>query len=160
MVTEEGGDLTGGADVVGLRVGVAVLEVDLDDAGNVGLVNGVEDLSVVLDRGVMDLAGTVGLLEVNVALEVGVEDLEGLGPTVDVGLEDVVDVDLGAVVGGGLAAEANVGRPVGVAGLDPGPPDDEGLRVTVLELFNPGAVDVCLDAKLLLAAGSGWGFAS
>lgn len=162
-----GGDLTGGADVfdvvervVGLRVGVGALDVGLDDAGKVGLDVGVDDLAVVLDKGVVDLGGAVGLLEVNVALEVGVEDLEGLGTEVDVVLEDVVDVDLGAVLSVGLADEDNVGRPVGVAGLDPGPPDDEGLRIPALEPFNPEDRAGCLDDKFVLEAGSGWGFAS
>ncbi|KAE9465227.1 hypothetical protein C3L33_02877, partial [Rhododendron williamsianum] len=159
-----GGDLTGGADVfdiaervVGLRVGVGALDVGLDDAGKVGLEVGVEDLGVVLDKGVVDLGGAAGLLEVNVGLEVGVEDLEGLGAEVDVGLEAVVDVDLGAAFSVGLADEDNVGRPVGVAGLDPGPPEDEGLRIPALELFNPGDGADCLDDKLLREAGSGWG---
>lgn len=162
-----GGDLTGGVDVfdiaervVGLRVGVGALDVGLDDAGKVGLEVGVEDLAVVLDKGVVDLGGAAGLLEVNVDLEVGVEDLEGLGAEVDVGLEAVADVDLGAAFSVGLADEDNVGRPVGVAGLDPGPPEDEGLRIPALELFNPGDGADCLDDKLLREAGSGWGFAS
>lgn len=161
------GLVTGGADVfdiaervVGLRVGVGALDVGLDDAGKVGLEVGVEDLAVVLDKGVVDLGGAAGLLEVNVDLEVGVEDLEGLGAEVDVGLEAVVDVDLGAAFSVGLADEDNVGRPVGVAGLDPGPPEDEGLRIPALELFNPGDGADCLDDKLLREAGSGWGFAS
>lgn len=165
LETEEAGDLTGGADVfvtveivAGLRVGVVALDVGFD-AGKVGLDVGVEDLAVVLD-GVEDLAGTVGLLEGNVALEVGVEDLEGLDTVVDVGLDAVVDVDLGAVVSVGLAAEAIVERPVGVTGLDPGPPDDEGLRTPILEVFNPGDKAECLDAECDLEAGSSWGFAS
>ncbi|GFY82098.1 hypothetical protein Acr_02g0003380 [Actinidia rufa] len=132
LVTAEEGDLMGGADVfvtvdsaAGRRVGVDALDVVLD-AGNVGLDVGVEDLAVVLDRGVEDLAGTVGLFEGNVAREVGVEDLEGLDTVFKAGL-DVVRVDLDAVVRVGLDVDVNVGRPVGVAGLEPGPPDDEGL---------------------------------
>jgi hypothetical protein len=75
-------------------------------------------------------AEIVGLDEDRVALEVGVDDLEGLGPVV------------------------TVGRPVGVEGLDPGPPDDEGLRIAAPEEFNPGEEADCLDTKLPLATGS------
>lgn len=163
----EGEVLDGGADILGVldgidgrRVGVADLDTDLG-GGTVGLPVGVEDLAVDLDgvedlEGIVDLVagivdlvagaadlvvGTVGLpAEIvdlfNVAREVGVDDLEGLG------------------------ADVTVGRPVGVAGLDPGPPDDEGLRIPELEEFNPGEEVGCLDIKLLLAAGSGWGFAN
>lgn len=135
-------DLIGGADkfdtlegVEGRRVGVAALDTGLD-AGMEGLDVGVEDLAVDLVTGVDDLAGTVGFVEVRVAREVGVAGLEG------------------------LVVAVNVGRPVGVAGLDPGPPDDDGLRIPALEEFNPGEEAGCLDTKLLLAAGSGWGFAN
>ena len=88
----------------------------------------------------------------------GVEDLEGLEAATDDGLdvgfdEEEVNVDLDDVV--------KVGRPVGVAGLDPGPPDEEGLRIPELVLFTtPGDGADCLDAKLILAAGSGCAFAS
>ncbi|KAB5544352.1 hypothetical protein DKX38_012464 [Salix brachista] len=160
-------DLTGGADklgeldgVDGRRVGVAALDVNLD-GGIEGLAVGVEDRVVDLvgvdDRvvaldGVEDLAGTVdfivevvdlaaetvglaaetvGLDEDRVAREVGVDDLEGLEPVV------------------------TMGRPVGVEGLDPGPPDDEGLRIAAPEEFNPGEEADCLDTKLPLSIGSG-----
>lgn len=136
-------------DVDGRRVGVAALDVELDE-GKVGLDVGVEGLAVDLDKGVEDLvgtvgltagtmdliAGTVGLVDGKVALDVGVEDLEGL---------DVV---------------VNMGRPVGVAGLDPGPPDDDGLRVPALEVFSPGEEAAGLDIKLFLAVGSGCRFAN
>jgi len=155
LVTKDD-DLTGGADrlgeldgVDGRRVGVAALDVDLD-GGIEGLAVGVED-RVDLD-GVEDLAGTVdfivevvdlaaetvglaaeivGLDEDRVAREVGVDDLEGLEPVV------------------------SVGRPVGVEGLDPGPPDDEGLRIAAPEEFNPGEEAGFLDTKLPLRTGSG-----
>ncbi|PON76717.1 hypothetical protein PanWU01x14_034030 [Parasponia andersonii] len=147
--------LEGGADtqdtddaVVGRRVGVAALAVDFG-AVIVGLAVGVDDLAVDLDNGVEDLDGTVGLavdvglaaetvglLEVNVGLEVGVDDLDGLDAVV------------------------NDERPVGVAGLDPGPPDDDGLRVPAPEEFNPGDETGCLDTTPLLTGSSGWGFAN
>lgn len=69
-----------------------------------------------------------------VLVEVGVEGLEGFELVV------CVDDDL----------------PVGVAGLDPGPPDDEGLRVVPLE----EEVGGCLDVRWFLAAGSDDEFAS
>ncbi|KAF9676919.1 hypothetical protein SADUNF_Sadunf08G0053400 [Salix dunnii] len=164
--------VTVGADKLGelygvdsRRVGVAALDVNLD-GGIEGLAVGVEDRVVdlvsVADRvvdldGVEDLAGTVefveevvdlaaetvglaaetvGLDEDSVAREVGVDDLEGLEPVV------------------------TVGHPVGVEGLDPGPPDDEGLRIAAPEEFNPGEEADCLDTKLPLPLGSGWGLAS
>lgn len=49
---------------------------------------------------------------------------------------------------------------MGVAGLDPGPPEEDGRRRPPVEVFNPGEEVVCLDDKLLLAEDSGWGFAS
>ncbi|KAL6977460.1 hypothetical protein U1Q18_026260 [Sarracenia purpurea var. burkii] len=152
LVTVAEGDLTEGVDtfvavdsMAGLRVGVGALDV--------GLVVGVEDLEVVLDKGVDDLVGTVGLVEGNVDRELGVEDREGLDTVVEVTLDDAIGV--------GLDAEAiNVGRPVGVEGLDPGPPEDEGLRFPALEVFNPRDEAGCLDPKMLFAAGSGWWLAS
>ena len=124
--------------------------------GTVGLEVGVEDLAVDLD-GVVDLEAMVGLdvleglvAEETAGLETGTVDLlEGRD-----GLEVGVD---GLEV---LADGVNVGRPVGVEGLDPGPPDDDGLRVTELEEFipileelNPGDEAGCLGAKPLLLAG-------
>lgn len=73
-----------------------------------------------------------------VLVEVGVEGLEGFELVV------CVDDDL----------------PVGVAGLDPGPPDDEGLRVAPLDELNPGEEVGCLDVRWFLAAGSDEEFAS
>lgn len=58
---------------------------------------------------------------------------------------DVVNMDFGD--------DVNVGRPVGVAGLDNGP-HDEVLRRPMLEVFNPEAGFGCLDDKLLLAGAS------
>lgn len=60
----------------------------------------------------------------------------------------------------GLEAKAKVGRPVGVAGLDPRPPEEEGLRTPALDVFNPGAKTDCLDARLFLVVGSSSEFAS
>lgn len=138
LVTEEddltreadGIDILDGAD--GRRVGVADLDVDFD-AGADGLAVGVDGLAADLDKGVEDLEGTVDLVEGKAGREEGVEDLEGL--------DDAINVD----------------RPVGVAGLDPKPPDDDGLRVPALEEFNPGEEAGCLDG---LSTGPGCGFAN
>lgn len=78
--------------------------------------------------------GGLDLLEGSVGLDVGVEDLEGL--------DEVV----------------NVGRPVGVAGLDP--PEDDGLRAPATEEFNPWEEAGCLDIRLLVVTGSAWEFAN
>lgn len=91
--------------VDGRRVGVADLDTDLEADGLEDLLVGVEERGAAL-VGVEDLAvEETGLTEGNVALEVGVEALEGLD------------------------AKAR-GRPVGVADLVEVsffPPDDEGL---------------------------------
>lgn len=111
----------------------------------VGPLVGVEDLGVDLGVGVEDLTGGLGLFVTMVEedLGVGVEDLEGL--------DVVFEVDLGTEFGPGLEdAPPNVGRPVGVAGIDPGPPEDVGLRGPPLEVFNPGDDNGCLDATMLL----------
>lgn len=156
-VETEDGDLTGGAVAlavldaeVGRRVGVAALDVDLDpgtEALVVGveeaLVVGIEDLALDLAVGVEDLGGTVDLAEGKVTREVGVEDLDGRDAVaVDIVLEVAVDViDFDAAVDVRLDADVkadialNVGRPVGVEGLDP--PDEDGLRRPELEAFNP-----------------------
>lgn len=140
-------------DVVkeGLEVGVEDLAVDLDGVddlvGTVDLVADDADLVpdttglaiVAVDRVgvaarlVVEPAGlfaeTEGLVDDNVALEVGVEDLEGLD------------------------APVSDERPVGVAGLEPGPPDDEGLRIPAPEELNPEGGAGCFDTKLPLVAG-------
>lgn len=131
-------------------VGVEDLAVDL------GV--GVEDIGVDL-VGVEDLAGTVGLVEVKVAREVGVEDLEGLDVLPTKGLDVAADEGLGADVNTSLDTEFRVGRRVGVADLGPGPPDEEGLLTPPLDIFNPGDEAKCLDAKLL-AVDSSWTLAS
>lgn len=79
-------------------------------ARGVGPLVGVDDLAVDRGVGVDDLAGSVGLVGPTMEedLGVGVEDLEGL------------DVVLGTVF--------VMGRPVGVAGLDPGPLEEVGMR--------------------------------
>lgn len=189
LVTE-GDDLTGGADTLdaldgvdGLRVGVAALDVDFD--GRIeGLAVGVEDLAVDLE-GVEDLDGTVvlagkivglaaetvGLATETMGLVAEIEDLvvesaglvaETVGLVVEsVGLvEDKVGREVGVEDLEGFDVVVNVERPVGVEGLDPGPPDDEGLRTPVLEILDPGEEAGCLDTKLLLTASSGCGSAS
>lgn len=164
---EDVGDLfetTAGVFVVGLRVGVEALDVDFEAGREVCLV-GVEDLTVDLAVGVDDLGATVGFVE-DVG-RVGVADLEGFEIDVDVDL-DVVAALLSAVANEGLFAaevavgldiELTVGRPVGVAGLDVGPPEEDGRRSPPVEVFNPGDEAGCLD-KLLLAGGSSWALAS
>lgn len=154
-------DLAGGADTLGAldgvdgrRVGVAALDVDLD-GGKVGLAVGVEDLAVDLD-GVEDLAGAVGLAAGAVVL---VAETEGLVAETEGLVEGKVALDVGVEDLEGLDADVNVGRPVGVAGLDPGPPDDGGLRGP-LEVFNPGEETACLDTKFVLVVGSSCGFAN
>jgi hypothetical protein len=156
-------DLVGGADTLGAldgvdgrRVGVAALDVDLD-GGKVGLAVGVEDLAVDLDKGVEDLAGTVGLAAGTVVL---VAETEGLVAETEGLVEGKVALDVGVEGLEGLDADVNVGRPVGVAGLDPGPPDDGGLRGPTLEVFNPGEEAACLDTKFVLVVGSSCGFAN
>lgn len=166
-----GADIAGAVDGVdGRRVGVDALGVDLG-GGTVGLAVGVEDLAVDLDNGVVDLEETVVLVAEAVGL---VTETEGLAEetvdlaeeTVDLAAETVglfdgkVALDVGVEDLEGLDGAVNVGRPVGVAGLDPGPPDDDGLRVPALEEFNPGDEVGCLDTKLLLTAGSACGFAN
>lgn len=86
----------------------------------------------------------MGFEEDIVLREVGVEDLEGLE-----------DVDVGRPVG-----VAGLDPPPGVAGLDPGPPDEggldpgppdeEGLRMPETEEDNPADAVGCLGIKLLL----------
>lgn len=149
------------ADVVGLRVGVEALDVALD-AGMEALLVGVEDLTVDLAVGVEDLGGTVGFAEDNVGREVGVADLEGFDVVADVILDVAFEVVLTAAVNAGLfddevkvdLDELRVGRPVGVAGLDPGPPEEDGRRSPPVEVFNPGDETCSLDDEVLLAAGS------
>lgn len=166
------GDLTGAVVfdwVVGLRVGVEALDVDLD-AVNEGRLVGVEDRIVDLEVGVEDLEGAAaGLAEDMVAREVGVEDLEGLDVVVDVTLDDAAAEGLAGALNEGLFDEGSedlvdefrVGRPVGVPGLELGPPDEDGLRSPPVEVFNPGDEFSCLDdVKLFLPEESGWGFAS
>lgn len=185
LVTED--DLVVGAEdilgppdgVDGRRVGVADLDVDFG-GGTEDLEVGVEDLAVdrvgvedlVVDReGVEDLEGTegfaaeaavllaetvgfvaetMGLVAEAVGLVAEIADLADVKVARDVGVEDLEGLDVIVVVG----------RPVGVAGLDPGPPDEEGLRSPVLEAFKPGEEVDCLDTKLFLPEASGWGFAS
>ncbi|KAG6383321.1 hypothetical protein SASPL_156931 [Salvia splendens] len=133
-------------DAVGLRVGVEALDVDLD----------------------ADLGGPVGFAEDNVGREVGVEDLEGFDVVVDildVGLEVILTDAFNAAlfdveVKVDLDIELTVGRPVGVPGLDPGPPEEVGRRSPAVEVFSPGDETCCLDDKLLLAACSDWALAS
>lgn len=157
-------DLAVGLDVgvedlaVGLDVGVEDLAVD-EGVEDLAVDVGVEDLAVDLAVGVEDLAGTAGLVEGKLA-RVGVEDLVGLDVMVTDGLDAVMDEGLEPETTEGLEAEVKVGRPVGVAGLDPGPLEEEGLLTPALDVFNPGAKTDCLDARLFLAVGSSSEFAS
>lgn len=160
----------GGGGSVGLEVGVEDLAVDLDrgvvdlegpadlvavlavdlvvEPG--GLVVGLDAVGVSLDELVDLLIGGVGLV---VADE---EDLELVreGRVVEetvarevVGVEGLEDLELVVSVDDDL--------PVGVEGLDPDPPDDEGLRVAPLEELNPEGEEVCcLDVRWFLAVGS------
>lgn len=68
----------------------------------------------------------------------------------DVGVEDLE----------GFEGPVNDWRPVGVAGLEAGPPADKGLRNPVPEVFNPGDDVGCQETELLLVAVSGWEFAN
>lgn len=81
----------------------------------------------------------VDIVVLDAAIVVLVEGIE-----FRVGVEDLDDFE----------AVVNEERPVGVAGRDPGPPDDEGLRVPPLEELNTGEEVCCLDAKLVLPTGS------
>lgn len=166
-------------DKVGLLVGVEDLVVDrnkgvedLEGTVGVGLAAGTV---VVLVTGIVVLveettglaAATVVLFEGMDVREVGVVTIvlaEGMDvrevgvviivlvEAIDVrevgveGLDDFEDVD-------------NLHRPVGVAGLDPGFPDDKGLLVPPEEV-NPGEEACCLDTKLLLLLCSDGGFAN
>lgn len=160
-------DIVLGGGTVGLEVGVEDLAVDLD-RGVVDLDGpaGFVELIVDLIAGPVGLvAEAVGLAAVGVSLAAETDAL-----LVDVVLvTDTVDLELfmeGLVVDGNVAREVgvegledlefvvNMGLPVGVAGLDPGPPDDEGLRLAPLEELSPGEEVGCLEAKLFLAAGS------
>lgn len=165
-VLTEGADTVGTFDGVdGRRVGVDDLDVDLD-AGKVGLVVGVEDLAVDLDRGVEDLDGIVVLVAGTVVVlltETAVLDEETTGLAEET---EVLVVAIIVLVEGMVVREVgveglddfetvdNVGRPVGVADLDPRFPDDEGLLVPPPEEVNPGEEAGCLDTKLLLPASS------
>ncbi|KAM7271766.1 hypothetical protein ACFE04_030980 [Oxalis oulophora] len=161
--------LAGVTDVIGRRVGVGALEeVGLGAAGIEALLEvGVDDLA--LDKGVVDLeAGLVvefmGFVKDNVDF---VADNEGLGAEIVGLVEETVDLaevkvdrEVGVVDLEGLEVAGNVGRLVGVAGLDPRPPDDEGLCIPKLDEFNPGDEVACLGVKLLLTPGSGCEFAN
>lgn len=128
---------------MGREVGVEDLTVDLDGVddleGTVGLAAATEGLVdgtaglVVEGEGLVE--GRLDLLEGSVGLEVGVEGLKVL--------EEVVRVD----------------RPAGLDGLDPGPPEDEGLRAPATEDI-PKDEAGCLDARLLAVTGSAWAFAN
>lgn len=170
-LTKETGALGALDGVDGRRVGVEALDVDLG-GGTVGREVGVDDLAVALDVGVEDLAETEDLVEETVAclvmLTVGLaeaaaslfEAVVSLAEETVVLLEGKVAREVGVEDLEVLDVVVNVGRPVGVAGLDPGPPDDEGLRITTLEEFNPGEEADCFETKLLLVVGSCWRFAS
>lgn len=169
-------DFDGGIEE-GLEVGVEDLAVDLEGVEDLAIdLEGVEDLegTVVLAAGTVGLAAdTMGFDAETVGLEAEIEDLvaesvafevESVGFVVETtglveesaGLvEDMVGREVGVEDLEGFDDAVNVERPVGVEGLDPGPPDDEGLRTPVLELFNPGEETGCLETKLLRTGGSG-----
>ena len=168
-MTKETGALGALDGVDGRRVGVEALDVGLA-GGTVGLEVGVDDLAVLVEvedlEGTEDLADeTVGLLMVAVGLAEATASLLEVAASLaeettglfegkverEVGVEDLEVLDV----------VVNVGRPVGVAGLGPGPPDDEGRRVPTLEEFNPGEEVACFGTKLLLVVvGSCWRFPS
>ena len=144
-------DLEGPADLV-----VAVLVVDLV-VEPVGLV-GLDAVGVSLDELVDLLIGGVGLVDLElvregrvveetvVVREVGVEGLEEDFELVVVSVDDDLPVGVAGLDPG----------PPADPGLEPGPPDDEGLRVVPLE----EEVGGCLDVRWFLAAGSDDEFAS
>lgn len=168
-------DMVLGGGSVGLEVGVEDLAVDLD-RGVVDLEGPADFVAVLVVDLVAELADlaveVVGLDAVGVSLDELVDLLIGVGLVV----ADTVDLELvieGRVVEETVAREVGVegledfelvvsvdDLPVGVAGLDPGPPDDEGLRLAPLEELNPGEEVGCLDVRWFLAAGSVEEFAS
>nr|GEW59750.1 hypothetical protein [Tanacetum cinerariifolium] len=145
---------------------------------DVDLLVRVDDLAVDLGVGVEELTSSVGLAVLTVEREVGVDDLVSLEGMFEVGLEVVlelvlvVELDIGLVakLDIGLDDAANVGRPIIVVGLparlaglpleetrlDPGPPEEEGLRSPLLVLFNLGDDIGCLDTMLFLPVAPGW----
>jgi len=160
----EEADILGSLDgKEGRRVGVDALDVDLE-GGKVGLLVGVEDLAADLDKGVEDLEGIVDLAAGTGVLAAELKGfvVETAGLIVEIVFLDVAAMDLleGKVDRVGVEGlddfedAVSAGRPVGVAGRDPGPPDDEGLLVPPLEELNPGEETGCLDTKLVLTAGS------
>lgn len=181
-LTEEA-DIFGALDGVdGRRDGVVALDTGLD-GGIEDLAVGVEDLAVDLE-GVDDLDGIVDLVadEADLLLDttgfavvagdliveaagLGLETM-GLFEETEGLVDGSVDLEVGVEGLEGLDAPVSVGRPVGVAGLEPGPPDEEGLRVPEPEEFNPVGVaglepgDGCFVTKLPRVTDSGWGFAN
>lgn len=157
--------------VVGRLVGVDALEVGLD-ADKVVLVVGVEDLVVDLegvvdlDKGVEDLDGIV-VLAAGTVVVLATETAALVAETMGLAEEtEVLVVATIALVDGMVVREVgveglddfetvvNVGRPVGVADLDPRFPEDEDLLVPPTEEVNPGEEAGSLDTKLLLPASS------
>ena len=135
---------------VGLAVGVEDLAVGLVGVADLAVgLEGVEDLDGPVDGaegfvdlvGVEDLDGPADLVDDTEAVErIDVDELEGLGEEEcnpgfeedivprDVGVEDLEgfdDVDVGRPVG-----VAGLDPPPGVTGLEPGPPDERGLDPT------------------------------
>lgn len=165
-------DMVLGGGTVGLEVGVEDLAVDLD-RGVVDL-EGPADFEVLLDLVTAPadrVAEVVGLAVPGVSLEELTDLLRGVDLVVD-GM-DLEVVRAGRLVDETVALEVgvegledfevvvvNVDLPVGVAGLDPGPPDDVGLRVAPLEELNPGEELGCLDVRWFLVPDSLEEFAS
>lgn len=106
----------------------------------------------------------MGLEEESVPREVGVEDLEGL-EDVNVGRPvGVAGLDPPPGVTGLEPGPPDEGgldpRPPDEGGLDPGPPDEDGLRIPETEEVNPVDAFGCLCIKLLLTVVSVWEFAN
>ncbi|KAF1891301.1 hypothetical protein Lal_00001444 [Lupinus albus] len=159
-VLTEGAETLGSLDGVDdRRVGVDALDTDLE-GGKVGLLVGVEDLAVDLDKGVEDLDGIVGLAAGTVVLMAEVEVLlaETMGLAAEIVLLDVATMFLveGKVPRVGVEdlddfeVAVDVSWPVGVPGRDPGPPDDKGLLVVPQEELITGIIAGCLDTMLVL----------
>uniref|UniRef100_A0A6N2MN89 Uncharacterized protein n=1 Tax=Salix viminalis TaxID=40686 RepID=A0A6N2MN89_SALVM len=147
-------DGTGFFRVAGIDL---VNEVWPGAAAHTGGLEGVDDWRI----GVADLeAGEVRIgVDERAAVLVGVDDLAA-------GATDLAEDNVGRDVGVDglecLAVADREGRPVGVAGLDTDlcPPADADLLLPALVEFSPESKVVPLDPPLVLEAGSSWIFIS